>query len=961
MKLHMKIVVSVLLLFTVFTGKPVEISEAAYDYSNLGCTNSTGRDIVFVIQDTPNMPKEDTDNSRVTEVVKLIDQANDGDRFGFVGFDVNITKHLKLTDNLIDAKRMINQFESDVGQVNGNNMSVGLEQAINDLSTTSTSGEKIIVLMTVGESINNDTSLELAAKAYEEDIKIHTITFGDSSKTDRDILKQVASITGGNYSYSPNATFLWGVLTKLSEQESHFQGREVTGDWVLTEDAYEPSGLRIHQNVKVDLNGYDLTVAGDLVMYSCSELRAESGTITAKNVKQNSRSSIRLNNSQLHVTNEFHQDGLVAVNGDFGGQSVPEVNVSKLTQKIHGYLKLNGQYAKISNDFYQEGKVDFSSHSQKGQMTVLGDLHQKGYFNVQGGNLHVNGNLTINGGNLIDDQFTQNKSFNIGGGYVKVGDDDDLGHTGNVKQLSGQLYVNHGAMDIYGDYSIADGWLTMIHGSMDTTSKDYGKGDGDFIHVHGNFTTSSHRNHAERIYNHLMKPTNDLAHLTDGVLVVEGDFIQEGNDEYHKSYSDKSQNYSESYSKYNFNATGRHKVLLTSKGKISAQSNAFKFNILEVEGKLNEYTQKGIKYNRLIERQASANSNLASLSINDIAVVGFNPDVTTYFEHVVPAASFTGAINTLKVDARAQDHRNAKVQVLNNVMNTDGTAEVKVLVTANDGTQKVYTVYVTVGEGSGGAVTSIQLDRKEQLFVVDGSGFRPSNIKVGHTVYPNNAVNQQVTWFSTNPKVASVNPNGVITPLSVGETSIVAKTADGGFTDAVVVKVLTQNDLLEGVNTLADLVSDENRFNQITSGVYSYDTVGIVVPGLFIKNVDFSAVGDLAMGTITTSSTSMPAINRIEVSVNGGIPTNANKLSNGNTFTFTKLGLKVNDHIEVVAYDAVGNELERVSSSYPVNFQVGNPVQPGFYSLERLTTDLVLFNAILDYYAPEQLRFTVTN
>src|SRR5690606_35295042 len=103
---------------------------------------------------------------------------------------------------------------------------------------------------------------------------------------------------------------------------------------------------------------------------------------------------------------------------------------------------------------------------------------QKGYLNVQEGKLQVNGNLTINGGPLVNGSLTDNKSLNVGGGFVQVGFDDGIGSTGNVKQLSGQLYVNHGTVEIFGDYTITDGWLTMVNGSMDTLPAGYSPGDG---------------------------------------------------------------------------------------------------------------------------------------------------------------------------------------------------------------------------------------------------------------------------------------------------------------------------------------------------------------------------------------------------------------------------------------------------------------------------------------------------
>lgn len=47
------------------------------------------------------------------------------------------------------------------------------------------------------------------------------------------------------------------------------------------------------------------------------------------------------------------------------------------------------------------------------------------------------------------------------------------------------------------------------------------------------------------------------------------------------------------------------------------------------------------------------------------------------------------------------------------------------------------------------------------------------------TVYPENATNRAVTWGSTNPDIASVDGNGLVTAKSPGECVIVAAAADG--------------------------------------------------------------------------------------------------------------------------------------------------------------------------------------
>ena len=234
----MKILVVIALLFCMsITNTTVSsgVAKAAYDYSNLSCTNQQERDIVFVIQDTPDIQKHDPDQSRVTEVLSLMDNASGQDRFGLIGFNVGITKELALTNNIVTAKSALKTFGTDISSVTGNDLSVGLGKAVDELTKKSTSNDKMIVIMTVGDSINNEISLKLAAQAYEADITIHTISFGDSLYTDGPTLTKIANQTGGNYTNSPNAAFLKNVLSNLSQPVKNFTGREVFSDWTLTQ------------------------------------------------------------------------------------------------------------------------------------------------------------------------------------------------------------------------------------------------------------------------------------------------------------------------------------------------------------------------------------------------------------------------------------------------------------------------------------------------------------------------------------------------------------------------------------------------------------------------------------------------------------------------------------------------------------------------------------------------------
>ena len=57
------------------------------------------------------------------------------------------------------------------------------------------------------------------------------------------------------------------------------------------------------------------------------------------------------------------------------------------------------------------------------------------------------------------------------------------------------------------------------------------------------------------------------------------------------------------------------------------------------------------------------------------------------------------------------------------------------------------------------------------------------------TVYPSNATNKNVSWSSSNPNIAFVNENGVVTANGIGTATVTVTTDDGGFTAECTVTV----------------------------------------------------------------------------------------------------------------------------------------------------------------------------
>jgi len=94
--------------------------------------------------------------------------------------------------------------------------------------------------------------------------------------------------------------------------------------------------------------------------------------------------------------------------------------------------------------------------------------------------------------------------------------------------------------------------------------------------------------------------------------------------------------------------------------------------------------------------------------------------------------------------------------------------EATITATIQDG-NKTATCSVSVGI----PVTGITLNY-EELTLIPGD-----TLTLIATVQPDDATNKTVTWTSSNPEVATVNEEGLITAVANGEVTIIATTRDG--------------------------------------------------------------------------------------------------------------------------------------------------------------------------------------
>ena len=120
---------------------------------------------------------------------------------------------------------------------------------------------------------------------------------------------------------------------------------------------------------------------------------------------------------------------------------------------------------------------------------------------------------------------------------------------------------------------------------------------------------------------------------------------------------------------------------------------------------------------------------------------------------------------------------------------------------------KTAVCYVTVSN-TPVSVSGVSLNLTSTVLDTSGS------VQLTPPIYPADATNQNVTWTSSNPGVATVSPSGLVTGVSAGSATITVTTADGGKTNACNVIVSSTPVAVTGVS-----------LNKASSGIIPGGTV----------------------------------------------------------------------------------------------------------------------------------------
>lgn len=190
----------------------------------------SGRDLMLVVDISGSMGNlYDIINQRrvsrlrvVKEVLKEFIEKRQGDRLGLVVFGTYAYVQAPLTFDYKTVQIMLEETETDLaGKATAIGDAIGL--TIKNLQENNTNNKQVIILLSDGTS-NSDTAIkpiQAAMLAQENDLTIYTVGIGHPRNRELDeyTLREIASITGGQYFLAKNKNELNNIYDELDKIE----------------------------------------------------------------------------------------------------------------------------------------------------------------------------------------------------------------------------------------------------------------------------------------------------------------------------------------------------------------------------------------------------------------------------------------------------------------------------------------------------------------------------------------------------------------------------------------------------------------------------------------------------------------------------------------------------------------------------------------------------------------------
>ena len=234
-----------------------------------GDTDVRPLDTVFVIDSSGSMGSNDPDELRKTAAKEFVGALLENDRAGVVDFDGSAYVAQSLTTDFQRVNESIEALDAN----GGTNIGAGVGTANDEFAAESNASRaKVGILLTDG--IGNGGRSE-ARTAADRNITIYTIGFGDANG---EKLRDIANITGGNYTFVEDERDLPEVFARVAEDVTG--GQDSDGDGIPDRREIEgvPTGSGVVQTdpTAADTDGDGLTDGEELgEPKTVTELRGE--------------------------------------------------------------------------------------------------------------------------------------------------------------------------------------------------------------------------------------------------------------------------------------------------------------------------------------------------------------------------------------------------------------------------------------------------------------------------------------------------------------------------------------------------------------------------------------------------------------------------------------------------------------------------------------------------------------
>ncbi|MCK4920081.1 MAG: Ig-like domain-containing protein, partial [Bacteroidales bacterium] len=173
------------------------------------------------------------------------------------------------------------------------------------------------------------------------------------------------------------------------------------------------------------------------------------------------------------------------------------------------------------------------------------------------------------------------------------------------------------------------------------------------------------------------------------------------------------------------------------------------------------------------------------------------------------------------VNDTAKDWLTTEIILTDALLNNDGEKGAD-LILQNKGTTncRFHLIELTLPEPPA-AVGGVSIKSNSRSYLVVASTRQLEAI-----ISPGDAANQDVTWASLNPEIATVDSMGLVTAVAIGTATIEVTTIDGGFTETIDIEVISGDE--DFVLIKSPATNDDFFFGQAVKVIADgYDSDGI--------------------------------------------------------------------------------------------------------------------------------------